>query len=276
LFFGVFRHASGNSSLPDGFLHEYGIEFPDEVENLSGNRRVDLEDDLELSSSLLTMSLDKDIPIDEMALSAGERLLLAKPMAEDAMASLHISSSSGRRTGGSNRRAGRKMKYETGPSSSPSGPLADGSAHADFSIELNTASTSSGHHHNKSSGHRTRQAVSLNNTSLDTLLLDSVTQQKNSADKGSSLIGEQHKAEVRREILFAQGFDNAHGQNISPNVYGLDLFDPSSSAELANSGDLVDLVNSPNLWMSNSLSFSSLSPTSSSPTNGNQSKLPVG
>lgn len=272
--------------MPDGFLHEYGIEFPDEVEHLSGDRRVDLDDDLELSSSLLTMSLDKDIPIDEMALSAGERLMLTRPMAEDAMASLnmYVSSSSGRRGANSASRRGggfRKSKHEAGPSSSPSGPLADTSAtQADFSIELNGTSSNSSmktSRPSKSTGHRTRQSSSSNSNSLEGLLDNPLSY--NPLDKGSSLIGEQQKAEVRREVLFAQNLENHQGgQNVSPNVYGLDLFDPSGSAELANSGDLVDLVNSPNLWMSNSLSFSSLSPTSSSPSNSNSQSsmgLPV-
>lgn len=323
---------SGHSSIPDGFLHEYGIEFPDDVEHLSGERRVvELDDDLELSSSLLTMSLDKDIPIDEMALSAGERLMLTKPMAEDAMAALghgalpltssssSSSSSShgtnserrrvfGKRSGGSSRKSKQSQQEQQ---HSPLNPLPDL-----IVSENNGKNGNRNNHKSKSSpstGHRTRQSTSLNQSSLDSLLLpgglDSISSMSlglGSGNKGSttssssnhhhlntnSLIGEQQKAEVRREILFAQNMngDNSsqYQQNenknnvLSPNVYGLDLFDPSSSTELANSGDLVDLVNSPNLWMSNSLTFSSsLSPSNSNSQNSATKEtssvgLPVG
>mmetsp|Transcript_40391 Transcript_40391/g.51998 ORF Transcript_40391/g.51998 Transcript_40391/m.51998 type:complete len:479 (+) Transcript_40391:4079-5515(+) len=346
--------SSGSSSIPDGFLHEYGIEFPDDVEHLSGERRVadSLDDDLELSSSLLTMSLDKDIPIDEMALSAGERLMLTKPMAEDAMASLghggglhlsHSPSNSNNGSGRNNRRSGNGRK-NNGSSNSRRSKQSDhsnsnssnnaSSLSSNSMTDLDNLSSPNGKNRShktknsssstsssspKNSGHRTRQSTSgLSQSTLDNLLLPGLettgsmpldqqqnilivneTMSNNSNNNNnvhhsssssstnhqmnhSSLIGEQQKAEVRREILFAQNLENSQNlletqkSTISPNLYGLDLFDPSSSTELANSGDLVDLVNSPNLWISNSLSFSSISPTNSNNENNNKDTgLPV-
>ena len=43
------------------------------------------EDDLELSSSLLTMSLDKDVSIDEMGISACEKNLLGRPLSSNVL-----------------------------------------------------------------------------------------------------------------------------------------------------------------------------------------------
>ena len=91
------RNMTG-SNIPFDFLHEQGIEFDFAGDGSSSvpitsslpastSGRLDEHEDLELSSSLLTMSLDKDIPMDEMALSAGEKSLLARPMAEDLRAS---------------------------------------------------------------------------------------------------------------------------------------------------------------------------------------------
>ena len=79
---------AGDSSMPMDFLKEHGIDF-DSMEVEPGVKRAtapptngataaaeDGEDDLELSSSLLTMSLDKDVSIDEMGISACEKNLL--------------------------------------------------------------------------------------------------------------------------------------------------------------------------------------------------------
>ena len=51
-------------------------------------------------------------------------------------------------------------------------------------------------------------------------------------------------------------------KTLSPGgLVGLLDFDPSASADLANSGDLVDLVNSPNLlWAAGGSTYSSHSP----------------
>merc|ERR1711988_1798315 len=106
------NHAPG-AAIPVDFLREHGIEFDlteadrsqEQINQLAQLVRGDppvkpeLEDDLELSSSLLTMSLDKDIPIDEMSLSAGEKQLLGRPIASDAMSA--IVSGSDLETGGS-------------------------------------------------------------------------------------------------------------------------------------------------------------------------------
>merc|ERR1711998_194127 len=95
------NHAPG-AAIPVDFLREHGIEFDlteadqsqEQINQLAQLVRGDppvkpeLEDDLELSSSLLTMSLDKDIPIDEMSLSAGEKQLLGRPIASDAMSAI--------------------------------------------------------------------------------------------------------------------------------------------------------------------------------------------
>ena len=56
-------------------------------------------------------------------------------------------------------------------------------------------------------------------------------------------------------------------KTLSPGgLVGLLDFDPSASADLANSGDLVDLVNSPNLlWSAGGSTSSSYSPSGSVP-----------
>ena len=147
------------SNIPFDFLHEQGIEFDFAGDGSSSvpitsslpastSGRLDEHEDLELSSSLLTMSLDKDIPMDEMALSAGEKSLLARPMAEDAMAALvrpsgHLKGSSGhlntanvgRRKGRNNSSRSRHGAANVGEHS-PAGPLANVAAtQPEFGIE---------------------------------------------------------------------------------------------------------------------------------------------
>ena len=91
------------SNIPFDFLHEQGIEFDFAGDGSSSvpitsslpastSGRLDEHEDLELSSSLLTMSLDKDIPMDEMALSAGEKSLLALRISNlvQTMMNLHL------------------------------------------------------------------------------------------------------------------------------------------------------------------------------------------
>jgi hypothetical protein len=164
-----------------GFLREYGIDFSEEGldAGLSSHGAVvvgdpsmvasrfgsmlssvsGLEEDLELSTSLLTMSLDQDIPIDAMALSAGDRSILARPMAEDAMAALDddgsildpvshssiygIDHSEGSpvnpRRGGRRRRPTEAALVSAEQNPSPSGPLSNAYAGfaggAEFGIE---------------------------------------------------------------------------------------------------------------------------------------------
>ena len=95
-FTAVFVHRNMSGTIPVDFLRENGIEF-DMAEMEHSNDLIGVamgadvkaevfDDELELSTSLLTMSLDKDIPIDEMALSVGDRHLLSKPITDDAMA----------------------------------------------------------------------------------------------------------------------------------------------------------------------------------------------
>merc|ERR1712185_557041 len=86
--------------MPMDFLKEHGIDFDSmEVEpgvNVGAKARAAPsggaaatedggEDDLELSSSLLTMSLDKDVSIDEMGISACEKNLLARPLSSNVL-----------------------------------------------------------------------------------------------------------------------------------------------------------------------------------------------
>lgn len=92
---------SGGSALPVDFLREHGIEFDlgDSVGSIDAQAMHHLtasltaksdtglgDEDLELSSSLLTMSLDQDLAMDDMAMSAGTRELLGKPITSDAIA----------------------------------------------------------------------------------------------------------------------------------------------------------------------------------------------
>jgi len=122
------------AAIPVDFLREHGIEFDlTEMENssegvphisapessgLRHEHNDGIDDDLELSSSLLTMSLDKDIPMDEMALSAGERGLLSKPIASDAMAAIVGAGFGAGRTIGT-----MDLGDSQDSNSSPSGPL---------------------------------------------------------------------------------------------------------------------------------------------------------
>ena len=89
---------AGDSSMPMDFLKEHGIDF-DSMEVEPGVKRATApptngataaaedggEDDLELSSSLLTMSLDKDVSIDEMGISACEKNLLGRPLSSNVL-----------------------------------------------------------------------------------------------------------------------------------------------------------------------------------------------
>jgi len=119
--------ATSSSNIPVDFLREHGIEFDlaeidspstDFVSGLShfaeddrvgmgvdiagfgltdvepssliadGGTAPDDDDDLELSTSLLNMSLDKDIPMDELALSMGDAAGLDRQDPEGAMAAI--------------------------------------------------------------------------------------------------------------------------------------------------------------------------------------------
>ncbi len=220
------------SAMPGEFLGEYGLEFAYGAGAFPGAGGGvgprGLEGDLELSSSLLTMSLDNDIPLDEMALSAGERSLLARPMAEDAMAAL-VSSAVGdfalpvRAKG---RGKGRKPLAH----SPPAGPL----------VPLPDPGESGGESGGASSLGR---GASGGRPSLSDL-----PPRRSAASRAVR--------PVQSDDLSPTGFFPASSLSTSGSFTNLEYFDGNLS------GDLVDLVNSPSLlWSLGPSSLAGLSPS---------------
>lgn len=360
------------SNIPVDFLREHGIEFDltsdgaDQSSNAqsasamvinaglssgAGEHGGRLEDDLELSSSLLTMSLDKDIPMDEMALSAGEKSLLARPMAEDAMAALvrptghlngstgHLNTTSmGRRKSKGAQRGTASHGRGTAGEHSPAGPLANVAAtQPEFGIESGdvldmrgaaagggarpdiSVRTGNNDNHASSSTASSASAPDLVAQHLNSGLSPTASMLHQLGDAyRDGLISDEQKAELKRSLMRANEIavaatsssstgqisnggiatvsafiDNlSYGMTRSPNntsdvgsktsspggLVGLLDFDPSASADLANSGDLVDLVNSPNLlWSAGGSTSSSYSPSGSVPAffKGNDEDLIV-
>ena len=260
---------SGNAAIPDGFLQEYGIDFPDDVEQVSGgNKRGELEDDLELSSSLLTMSLDQDIPIDTMELSAGERSLLGRPMAQDTMASIvgsheHLAEhlvgigATARRGGGSRRVRPTRAAHEAGPSHSPAGPLVHAATQPAFGIETGGAGAASdsvgGRPHVGGVGHAEASADCVSPTTFALGGFDR---------RGGGPLSDAQRAELMQsqvKLVKAQHLSPS-GESPSGLSFSLDMFDSHGIADFGSSGDLGDLTGSPHLW---SVGSSSISPTNS-------------
>ena len=275
----------GGGGGEECFLREFGIDFQDDVHRHGG-----LADDLELSSSLLTMSLDQDMPgIDDMALSAGEReRLLGRPLAEDALAALAASggrsptgSGGGKILGGPHghvtahrttpvRSSQRSMSAAGSSSSSsssssesrrnkssshsPSGPLMHASAavQPQFSIDSGGPPAS-----------KAQVADATMNVDSSPPFCSNSSPQSTAAAAALQVQQSDRRGANARGTKAGAFLHSAHPAAAPEMEVSADLFDLNGNGDLlGSSADLADLVNSPNLlWSAGSnQSMSSLSP----------------
>ena len=282
------------------FLREFGIDFQDDV-----HRHEGLADDLELSSSLLTMSLDQDMPgIDDMALSAGEReRLLGRPLAEDALAALAASGGRTPTGGGGGRTVGGSHGHTVQGATAQGGSSAAASTTPVRSSQrrmsaVDSSSSSSENRRNKSTSHSPSGPLMHPTAAVQpqfridsggppasraqgagaAMNVDSSPPFcSNSSPQSTAAAAALHMQQSDRRGTKA----SAHLRSVHPAAapdmeVSADMFDLNGNGDLlGSSADLVDLVNSPNLLWSvgSSQSMSSLSPvhaasSSSSTFNG--------